>query len=186
MLLLALSGIAQTDTFRIDKVLSKIEWFGTKVTGTNHGLIALRAGEVWIKEAQIIGGSFEMDMASITDTDLPKAYQPKLEEHLKSEDFFHVEVHPYSQFVIKNVAPIDRGKFDVQITGNLTIKGITREISFPAKFKASGSRFAAYGEMTIDRTQFDIRYGSTSFFDDWGDRSIENDFRLEISLAAKH
>ncbi len=185
LVLMVHAGVSQTDTFRIDNGLSKLEWYGTKVTGTNQGLIALRGGEVWIKDAQLIGGSFEVDMQSITDTDLPKAYRPKLEEHLKSADFFDVEAYPISQFFIKKVTPIEGGKFNAQITGDLTIKGITKEISFPAKVKASATKFAAYGEMTIDRTRFDIRYGSKSFFDDWGDRTIENDFRLEVSLAAK-
>ncbi|MEQ9188152.1 MAG: YceI family protein [Cryomorphaceae bacterium] len=179
------AAIGQVDTFKVDLASSSIAWTAKKVTGANNGSIDLQIGELWLREANLVGCRFQVDMASIKNEDLPKAYRPKLERHLKSVDFFDVEIFPLAYFVITGISPIRKGTFNYTIVGDLTIKGMSQEVSFPAKIKVKGNRLAAYGIVQVDRRKFDIRYGSSSFFDNLGDRAIDDHFDLEIKLGAK-
>lgn len=177
--------MGQVDTFKVDLASSSIAWTAKKVTGANHGSIDMQIGELWLQKANVVGGRFQVDMASVKNEDLPKAYRPKLEQHLKSSDFFDVEAFPLAYFVITGISHISQGAYNYNIVGELTIKGIAQEVSFPAKIKVRGNRLAAFGKLQIDRRKFDIRYGSQSFFDNLGDRAIDDYFDLEIKLAAR-
>jgi polyisoprenoid-binding protein YceI len=124
-------------------------------------------------------------MNTITCTDLTDAtYNAKLLGHLKSEDFFNVEKYAQSKFVIKSVKEVKSG--EVLIKGNLTIKGITHEIEFPAKVKNDGKQITTTAKITVDRSKYDIRYGSKSFFEGLGDKMIYDEFDLNLKLVADY
>ena len=156
------------------------------MTGKHNGIVSLKSGSIEIEENNIIGGSFSIDMTSINTTDLKGEYKDKLDGHLKSKDFLNVEEFNTATFKINTVKSLksDEG-FNHTIAGELTIKGITHPIAFPANIKITDGKLAAYGEMTIDRTKYDIKYGSASFFESIGDKAIMDDFIMKISLGAK-
>ena len=183
--LLAFSPIFEQETLTIKPEASNIEWFAEKVTGKHNGTVSLGEGVIEIANGKLAGGKFNVDMTSITVTDLEGVYQQKLEGHLKSPDFFSVKEFPTSTFVIKEARPVSEGEFNARIKGALTIKGITNPIEFPAKVEIKDGKFAAYGEMVIDRSKYNVRYGSNSFFDDLGDKAIYDDFKMKVSIGAK-
>jgi polyisoprenoid-binding protein YceI len=168
--------------------LSTIGWLGKKVTGQHNGTIQFKSGQVLVKGTQITGGTFVVDMNSIKDTDLTDAdYNAKLIGHLKSDDFFSVEKNPTATFVITSIKALkgDAAGNNATITGNLTIKGKTNPLSFPAKIGVKNGVAAASGTATVDRTKYDIRYGSKSFFESIGDKAIEDNFTLTFNVIAK-
>ena len=118
-----------------------------------------------------------MDMTSITVTDLEGDSKAKLEGHLKADDFFGINNFPSASYVITSVKVVDAN--NVELTGDLTIKGITKSYTFNMAMVDGGAQVFAI----IDRTDFGIRYGSASFFDSLGDRAIYDDFELNINLA---
>jgi polyisoprenoid-binding protein YceI len=168
--------------------LSTIGWLGKKVTGQHNGTIQFKSGQVLVKGTQITGGTFVVDMNSIKDTDLTDAdYNAKLIGHLKSDDFFSVEKNPTATFVITSIKALkgDAAGNNATITGNLTIKGKTNPLSFPAKIGVKNGVAAASGTATVDRTKYDIRYGSKSFFESIGDKAIDDTFTLTFNVVAK-
>ncbi len=183
--LLAFTPAFETETLTIKPEASTIEWYAEKVTGKHNGVVSLGEGMIEVTNGKLSGGKFNVDMTSIVVTDLEGEYQKKLEGHLKSPDFFGVEEFPTATFVITNVKPMDEGQFNTRIKGDLTIKGTTQSVDFPAKVEIKEGKFAAYGEMKIDRSKFNVRYGSKSFFDDLGDKAIYDEFLMKVSLGAK-
>lgn len=173
---LAFSDIS-TKTVDVEK--STITWVGSKLTGSSHqGTIKLKSGNLLFENNSFSGGEFVMDMSSINTTDLKGSKKAKLEKHLKSDDFFGIQKHTEASFVITKVILADEnGSYN--ITGNLTIKGVSKESTF--KVKLSESELT--GKLTIDRSLFNIRYGSGSFFENLGNRAISNDFTLDLQLV---
>lgn len=168
------------ETFKISPEKSTIEWLGEKVTGAHSGYINLQNAFFIFEDEKFVGGEFNIDMNSIKCTDIEnRTYASKLEEHLKNPDFFNCSKYPTSNFKISNII-FDGTSY--MITGNITIKEITQEITFPAKFENDGDIFHANATLKIDRTKHDIKYGSGSFFDDLGDRMIYDEFTLKIHL----
>jgi polyisoprenoid-binding protein YceI len=162
---------------------SSVQWVGKKVTGQHTGTVAVKEGELVIKDGKLEGGSFVIDMASITSTDLEGEYLAKLNGHLRSDDFFGVEKHPEAKFTITKVT--DNGKGRYEVTGKMTIKTTTKPVTFDAQLVNDGDRVIAVADIVIDRSEFDVRYGSGSFFDDLGDKTIYDDFTLSVNLVAK-
>ncbi len=160
----------------IDIAASNIHWTGKKVTGQHEGNIALKSGVINMTDGAVTGGSFVVDMASMTCTDLEGEYADKLIGHLSSDDFFGVATHPEAKLVFTNVKANGNGGYAV--TGNFTIKGITKEASFDLTIAGN----EATAKVIIDRSKHDIRYGSNSFFDNLGDKAIYNDFELDVTL----
>ncbi len=160
----------------IDAAASNIHWLGKKVTGQHEGNIALKSGSIVLTDGAVTGGNFVVDMASMTCTDLEGEYAGKLMGHLKSDDFFGVENHPEATLVFTEVLAKGNGVYAV--TGDFTIKGITK----PASFDLTVGENQATAKVTIDRAKHDIRYGSNSFFDNLGDKAIYNDFELDVTL----
>lgn len=156
---------------------SKLVWKGYKVTGSHEGTIKFNSGALIFEDEVLTGGEFGIDMTSILVTDLEGEYKGKLEGHLKSDDFFGVEKHPTANLVFKKVKPAGKNAYDV--TGDLTIKGKTHSVSF--SISVYGSKATA--SLKIDRTKFDVRYGSTSFFDDLKDKAIYDEFDLVADLV---
>jgi len=155
---------------------SKVAWKGYKVTGSHEGNIALKNGALTFKEGKLVGGEFTIDMNSIQNTDLEGEYKAKLEGHLKSDDFFGVTKYPDAKLVFKTVK--STGKNSYEVTGDLTIKEKTNPITFD--LSVYGNKATA--NVKIDRTKFDVRYGSTSFFDDLKDKAIYDEFDLITDL----
>jgi len=170
-------------SFKVDVQKSNIAWNGKKVAGQHSGNIKLSGGTLNLNDGKLSNGSFNINMNSITCTDLQGEWADKLVGHLKADDFFGVEKFPTSSFVITKVSPASAGT--VNISGNLTIKGITKAISFPASMSVSGNTLTASAKgVKVDRTRYDIRYGSKSFFDSIGDKAIDDEFTLDITLVA--
>ena len=175
-----LSGEAKE--VKVNTEASTITWTGSKVVGKNHtGSITLKSGSLDITKGELKGGSFVIDMASLSNTDLSGEWKEKLEGHLKSDDFFGVATFPTASFSITEVKKGDGGNYSV--TGDLTIKGKTESISFPASVKEAGKGYEATATLTFDRSKFDVRYGSGSFFDDLGDNAISDEIALDVKLV---
>ncbi|WP_346321087.1 YceI family protein [Chitinophaga sp. YIM B06452] len=169
--------------YQVDNQQSKLTWTAKKVTGSHAGAIAVSAGQLDIDKNVLKGGSFTLDTRSITVTDITNAdMNGKLVGHLKSDDFFSVEKHPTATFVITSATAKGGGNYDV--TGNLTIKGITNPVSFPATVTVAGGQATAKATVTVDRTKFDIKYRSKNFFENLGDKAIYDDFTLDVTLVA--
>jgi hypothetical protein len=160
----------------IDK--STVIWMGKKVTGAHEGTVKLKSGNLEMEDGVLVGGQFDIDMNTIKNTDIGGGGAAKLEGHLKSDDFFGVENHPVAKLVITDVSA--KGTLgDYKVVADLTIKGITKSI----KFYTNLSDTAATAEIIIDRTDFDVRYGSGSFFDNLGDKTIYDEFTLKVNLV---
>ncbi len=169
-------------TINVDTTASQVTWKGYKVTGEHTGTIGVKNGNFVYDGAILTGGAFEIDMASITCTDLPEKAGGKLVGHLKSDDFFGVATHPTAKFEITKV--VSRGKAgDYKVTGNLTIKEMTKEIRFNTTVDNSTGVPVATADITIDRSDFNVKYGSGSFFDNLGDKTIYDEFDLGLKLV---
>jgi polyisoprenoid-binding protein YceI len=163
--------------YKIDPQKSKITWVGKKVTGQHNGTINLSEGNFTTKGKKITGGSFTIDMSSLKDADASQ----RLESHLKSDDFFSTEKFPTSTFVISKIESKGGDQYAVQ--GKLTIKGITNEIDFPATIQIANNQISAKAKILVDRTKFDIKFRSGNFFENLGDKAIEDIFELNVDLA---
>ncbi|WBL26339.1 YceI family protein [Zunongwangia sp. HGR-M22] len=155
---------------------STITWNGEKVTGSHHGTIDLKSGYLNVDEDKITGGEFVMDMTSINVTDLEGESKGKLEGHLKSDDFFGIANHPEAKLVITTASKKSDDTYG--IVGDLTIKGITNPVAFDMEYDGK----SAHADLTIDRTKYEVRYGSGSFFDNLGDKTIYDDFDIAVDL----
>ncbi len=173
-----------TEVYRVDTKESSVEWTGKKVTGEHTGHIHLKSGQLEMQGNKPTGGTFVIDMPSLSNTDLEdKEMNQKLVGHLKSDDFFGVDKHPTSTLVIKDV--VAKGGNEYLLKGDITIKGITEPIEFPATIQVNGKEVTAKGNITIDRAKHDVRYGSGSFFDNLGDKMIYDEFDLAVDLVMK-
>ena len=176
----------QDKNYKIDTKVSKVFWTGKKVTGEHTGEVMIKNGEMNTKDGKLIAGSFEIDMKTINCTDLTDAESNKsLIGHLQSDDFFGTEKFSTAKFMITSVTAIEGAKpkeNNYTITGKLTIKGITNEISFPAMVLIK-DKMVAQAEIKIDRTKFDIKYGSGSFFENLGDKTIADDISFNVVLS---
>jgi polyisoprenoid-binding protein YceI len=163
---------------KIDVTKSRIEWVGKKVTGQHSGIVKFQDGMLGFKAGKLTGGSFTVDMTSIAVTDLQAGQgKEKLEGHLKSDDFFGVEKYPTATLVFKTIA--SKAKNVYTVTADLTIKGKTNPVTFDLTVGAN----TATSAFSIDRTKYDIRYGSGSFFDNLGDKAISDAFEVNVTLA---
>lgn len=180
---------AKAATYQVDAAKSQLTWNGKKVTGEHSGTINVANGQILVAGNKVTGGAFDIDMTSIKNTDLTDPeYNGKLIGHLKSDDFFSVEKNPKASFKITNLTPIKgakAGQANYTVKGNLTIKGITNPVSFPATIAVNNGTATAKGVATLDRTKWDIRYGSKSFFANIGDKAIHDDFTLNFNIVAK-
>lgn len=179
----AIAGNDGKSTMSVNSEESKVVWLGKKVTGEHTGEINILHGDLQFDGDVLNGGSFEIDMKSITNSDIEsEEYNQKLVGHLKSDDFFGVEKYPKATFVISEVEAKKAGKYHVK--GDITIKGITKSIDFPVQVTTLDSKATATASITIDRSEFNVKYGSGSFFDGLGDKMIYDDFTLDITLVA--
>jgi polyisoprenoid-binding protein YceI len=171
-------------TYTVDTKTTTATWLAKKVTGQHSGTVNVSKGSIESKGGtSISGGTIEFDMTSIACTDLTDPeWNGKLVGHLKSDDFFSVDKHPKATFVITKTAA--KSNTEMNITGNLTIKGITHEITFPAMVKMDGKTLVAVAKIMVDRTKYDIKYGSKSFVEGIGDKAIDDEFEMNVNLVA--
>ncbi len=173
---------AQTN-YKADAAASKMNWLGKKVLGEHTGTINLSSGSFTIQNGMIEKANFEVDMTSIKDVDLTdEALKTKLETHLKSDDFFGVATYPKAVFVLDKAVKIEKGI--TIVTGKMTIKGVTQPVEIKTIFSDTKDGMRIYASITIDRTKFNLKYGSGSFFDDLGDKTIYDEFTITINLLA--
>ena len=160
----------------INTEASTITWKAYKVTGSHEGTINLASGNLDFNGTILTGGAFVVDMTTINTTDLEGEYKQKLDGHLHSDDFFGTATHKTASLEITSVKA--SGKNAYNATANLTIKNITKEVNFT--ISVYGSKATA--NLKVDRSQFDVRYGSGSFFDNLGDKTIYDEFDLMVDL----
>lgn len=165
--------------FKIDPSRSIVKWAGKKIVGgQTEGTITVASGWLELASNQLKGAEIIMDTKSIQSDKAPK----RLIDHLKNEDFFDVEKFPTAKFVVEKVQQV---KGQSMVSGRITIKGITKAISFPAEItKGKDLVVAKASNVKVDRTQFGVQYKSGSIFSGLGDGAIEDNFILDITLTA--
>ena len=163
---------------------SSIEWTGFKPTGKHNGTINVESGVFTVNNGKIESGSFLIDMNSIVDLDIPADDEnnAKLVGHLKSADFFDVEKFPNAAFEVTGFEEKDGKSL---LSGNLTLKEKKNNVTFPVTVNSGEDSFTMTSEVfTIDRSKWDVKYGSKSFFDNLGDKFINDDIELKIMVKA--
>lgn len=161
---------------------SVLEWTGKKITGEHYGTISLSNGELLFSKNLLTGGFFEIDMNSIICTDISdKKSNTRLVDHLKSDDFFGVRTFPSARLEITHVQ--HKEGINYTINGNLTIKASTHAISFPATVTIVNETITASADITFDRSKYNIKFSSASFFDNLGDEMIYDDIELKVKLT---
>ena len=170
----------KADTYTVDLTKSTISWEGKKLVGGHNGSVDLTAGSLVFTGKKLTGGGFIANMTTIKD----EGKSAILEKHLKADDFFGVDKFPAANFVVKKV---EGNGANVNVTGDLTIKGVTNSITFPATlaWNADKSVTATADKIAIDRTKYGIKFRSKSIFTDIGDKMIEDNFTLSVKLVAK-
>lgn len=184
LLFITLSGFILTiangqDKLTADNSKTILSWLGEKVTGQHTGTVKLKSGWLIWKENKIISGEFLIDMKTIVDTDST----PKLIGHLKSDDFFGVEKYQVAKLVIRGSDSFEKGS--ALTRGTLTIKDITHPIEFRATMQKKDEGVWFFANIVVDRTKYNVRYGSGSFFDNLGDKTIYDEFKLKVSLLVR-
>lgn len=162
-----------------DTTKTTLLWLGEKVTGQHTGTIKLQSGWMNWQDNKITSGEFNIDMNSLKETDNNKM----LLGHLKSDDFFGVAKYSVSKLVITGSTPFDKGS--ATVSGTLTIKDISKPIEFKATSQKKDDGTWFFANIILDRTKYNIRYGSGSFFDNLGDKTIYDEFKLKINLLVK-
>ncbi|HNS30632.1 MAG TPA: YceI family protein [Tenuifilaceae bacterium] len=178
---------------KADVALSKIDWLGTKPGGEHFGTLSIKEGSIFVEKGQILGGKFTMDVNSIAVLDLQNPeMNAYLVNHLKSADFFSVDSFPQAYFEFSSIVPIthnhEEGEGFVpthRIDGNLTIKGITKSISFNALIKLDEGRLqASTPQFLINRTNWKVNYGSQSIIANLKDNIIHDEMGVAVHLTA--
>ena len=187
------TSAATGKTHAVDLSTSKVLWEGVKPDGKHNGTINLKSGTISAENGVVTGGSFVLDMATISALDLTGEYKTKLEDHLKGtgaegkEDFFNTTKYPEAKFEITKVTSITNDPDATNLVyGNLTLKDITKEVGFKAKINVTDSGISVTTpQFTINRTDWGIKYGSKTFFNDLKDKFIEDNMGIQINLSAK-
>jgi polyisoprenoid-binding protein YceI len=173
-----LSFTINAQTSKIDAKKSAINWVGKKVTGEHSGTIGIKDGALVFKKKALTGGNFTVDMTTIEVTDLDtNSGKGSLEGHLKADDFFGVDKYKTAKLVFTKVA--SKGKGVYSVTANLTIKDKTNPVTFDITVAGK----TATAKVIVDRTKYDIKYNSKSFFGSIGDKAIDDEFELNVKLA---
>lgn len=180
----AFTGV-EDGTYSVSVSDSEVTWLGTKVTGEHNGTIDLKAGNLEVVNGELKGGMFLIDMTTITCLDIEDAEtNGKLVGHLKSDDFFSVSNFPEAKLEITSVKSKKSDNGNYMIKGDLTIKGITKPVEFPAQVNIEGKNVSAKATIVFDRSEYDVRYGSGSFFEGLGDKMIYDDVELGVNITA--
>ncbi|MGA0374002.1 MAG: YceI family protein [Flavobacteriaceae bacterium] len=171
-------GLSQAQNLTASLEQSNIRWYGEELTGKTHfGDLSFKDAHIEVQDGIITGGNFVVNMTSLSVEDLSGGGKARLEGHLKSDDFFSVEKHPEATLKITQKAKVKDG---VQtLFGKLTIKGIEHPVEFTMNL---GENNTALAGLTFDRSKYNVRFRSGSFFENLGDKLILDDIRMEVSL----
>ena len=168
----------EADKYTADVDASTIEWKGFKPTGSHNGTIELENGAVTVADGKVVNGTFLINMGSLKESER----NAKLEGHLKSADFFDVEKYPSAVFEITGIEAVE-GK--TMLSGNLALKDAKNNVTFPVSVAHDGNTLTLTSEsFTIDRTKWNVQYGSKSIFDNLGDKFINDEIELKIMVKA--
>jgi polyisoprenoid-binding protein YceI len=187
LIALTFAMTANAETYKVDPKDSTVNWTGSKKIGAKHfGKISVKEGEIVTNEKnEPIGGNVVIDMTTISDQDMAgdPTNQKKLQGHLSSPDFFDVAKYPTSTFKITSISK--KGK-DHVVKGDLTMVGQTHPVEFPAKVTKDTLGWTGEGKIVIDRTKWNLKYGSGNFFKELaGDKIINNEIELDLKLVAR-
>lgn len=165
----------------LDAKKSVVKWKGTNSFGSHIGYAYISKGELMIENDQLVGGTVEVDMNTLEDENHGK--NNGLINHLKSPDFFDIKNFPGSTISITEITPVNSE--NIKITGNLTIKGITRPVTFLSKIEIKNGVVKANGKLIIDRTDWNIRYKSAKFLENLADQTISDSIEFDIKIVTK-
>ena len=163
----------------IDISKSTVKWVGKKVTGSHEGNISIKEGHIHFDDNAFTGGNIVIDMSTIECTDLDGDSKQNIENHLSSDDFFGVKKYPTANLEVISAEKVKYSKNKYRVKGILEIKNIKNDVEFEVVIDNSLAKV----ELVIDRTKYDIKYGSGSFFDNLGDKMMYDDFNLSVSLT---
>ncbi len=179
---------ADVDVFILDTESSTVVWEGKRLGGGHDGTIGIKEGVFYVYDEELLAGNVFIDMEQIVVLDLQDpGLNARLKAHLESDDFFSVDTYPVAEFEITRAEVLDadhQGEYSHRVYGNMTIKGITYGIAFDATIDFAEERLTAFADFDLDRTRWDVRYGSGRFFDDLGDSAIYDDFNLKLDIVA--
>ena len=176
-------------TLSIDST-SYLNWKGYKPAGEHFGKIFAQEGSISVQNGRLLAGSVLINMSSIKVEDLEGEMAQKLKGHLESEDFFEVSKYPTAKFELTDIPQegLDLNNLK-ELKGNLTLKDVTKNLSIPVASvthdEATGVYTIKSDKFVIDRSQWNVKYGSKSFFTGLGDKFIENNIELSFELQAK-
>ncbi|UEG51846.1 YceI family protein [Mucilaginibacter daejeonensis] len=165
---------------QIDTNASVVTWKGSSLNGLNtqSGYVHISKGELMVNNGQPVGGTVEIDMNTIADK--KHGRDNKLVNHLKDPDFFEVEKYPFATIVLTEVAQLSDERKNV--TGNLTIKGITHQVNFPAKIVSKDSIIEANARLVIDRTKWNVRYKSAKFYKLLANQTMSDSIEFQMKI----
>ena len=171
-------SFSYSQSLTANKTQSLIRWYGEELTGKTHfGNLSFKEGQIELQDGLIIGGNFVVNMTSLSVEDLSGGAKARLEGHLRSDDFFSVDKYPEATLKITQKAKIEG---DVQkLSGELTIKGSKHAVDFSIILV---DKKTATANLTFDRSKYNVRFRSGSFFENLGDKLILDDIRMEVSL----
>ena len=182
--LMSFTTVIHQDHVKINTSNSTVKWKGSKVASSHEGNIKLSSGKLILDHGKLVGGEFEIDMTTIVNTDIEdKESRLKLEGHLKNKDFFNVNEHKTASLMITTVKLIEESSYELQ--ADLTIKGITHPVTFQANIAINELNFLARAKIKIDRTKWDIKYNSGSFFDGLGNYLILDEIEFDVFLLSE-
>lgn len=178
------AAIATGSAYIVDTTTSLIAWVGAKPTGKHNGDFKLAGGSFAVENGAITGGNFIIDVASLKDHDLePGEFHDKLEGHLKSADFLDVAKHPTAKFEITKIDVLQNDTSGTHtISGNLTLRDSTKNVTFPATIAVSDNDLKASANFNIDRTQWGLHYGNDKSL---GDKFIHPEVNLTLNITAR-
>ena len=169
-------NLANDEIVSVNAENSVIKWKGEKVTGFHEGIINIKTANLTFDKGDLTGGEIIIDMSTIECTDLSGPYKNKLEEHLNSSDFFNITEYPISSLKITDCQKVSENLF--KVVADLTIKNVTESVQFETELLKN----VATADLIIDRTKFDIKYSSGSFFKNLGDKMIYDNFSISVSI----
>ena len=178
------TSLIKDGVYVVDITETTLAWTGREITEAHNGLISIAKGELQVNQGIITGGSYSIDMNSIKCLDITKTKaNNKFISHLKSDDFFSSQKFPFADFKIASVKQLENNNYN--IVGVLTIKGISNEITIPAVIIPEGNKIKAMADFTIDRTKWDVKYNSKTYFPEIADEFILDDIEFKLNLVAE-
>ncbi len=176
------------DVYVLDVENSQLAWEGRRIVAGGHdGVLGIKKGEFYVFDGELLGGEVVVDMQQIVVLDIEDPENnARLKGHLESDDFFAVEKYPEARFEITSAEELqenDNG-YTHRIFGNMTIRGITHGIAFNGNIELGEDRLVSFSDFDLDRTRWNVRFGSGRFFDDLGDRAISDNFNLKLDIVA--